>query len=103
MSENKASAVNPDSVNQISESELSIMQVIWQATEPVSIQFVRDQLRRTKGWQYNTVATFMVRLVDKGFLSVSYQEGRGRTRLFAFLISEDEYLQSHLRQTIKRQ
>lgn len=89
--------------NQISESELIIMQVIWQTTEPVSVQYVHDQIKETEGWQYNTIATFMVRLAEKGFLSVCHQDGRGRTRLFVPSISEDDYLQSHMRQTIQRQ
>ena len=36
--------------NQISESELIIMQVIWQTTEPVSVQYVHDQIKETEGW-----------------------------------------------------
>jgi len=100
---NRNAADNNDLANQISESELIVMQVIWQATEPVSVQYVQDQINETEGWQYNTIATFMVRLADKGFLEICHQDGRGRTRLFVPKISEEDYLKSHLKQTIKRQ
>ncbi len=103
MTRNRNAADNNDLANQISESELTVMQVIWQTAEPVSIQFVHDQLKEKESWQYNTIATFMVRLADKGFLNVSYQDGHGRTRLFTPRISEDEYINSHLKQVIKRQ
>ncbi len=103
MPRNRNAADNNDLANQISESELIVMQVIWQATEPVSVQYVQDQINETEGWQYNTIATFMVRLADKGFLEICHQDGRGRTRLFVPKISEEDYLKSHLKQTIKRQ
>jgi predicted transcriptional regulator len=72
---NRNAADNNDLANQISESELIVMQVIWQATEPVSVQYVQDQINETEGWQYNTIATFMVRLADKGFLEICHQTG----------------------------
>ncbi len=103
MPRNRNAADNNDLANQISESELIVMQVIWQATEPVSVQYIQDQINETEGWQYNTIATFMVRLADKGFLEICHQDGRGRTRLFVPKISEEDYLKSHLKQTIKRQ
>jgi predicted transcriptional regulator len=88
---------------QISESELTIMQAVWQAARAVSVQDVHDLLGETESWKYNTVATFMVRLVDKGYLAVSHQEGRGRSRLFMPLVSETDYLKDHLQQTLQKQ
>ncbi len=88
---------------QITESELTIMQTIWQIRGPVSVQEVHDHLQKTEGWKYNTVATFMMRLVNKGFLSLDRQGGPGRTRLFSAEVSEEAYLEDHLRQTLKRQ
>lgn len=101
--QNNIIAESSNKQNQISESELTIMQAVWQTTEPVSVQQVYNQLSEVVGWQYNTIATFMVRLVDKGFLEICHRDGRGRTRLFAPKVSEDDYLKNHLKQTIKRQ
>jgi len=47
---NRNAADNNDLANQISESELIVMQVIWQATEPVSVQYIQDQINETEGW-----------------------------------------------------
>lgn len=91
------------SKNPISESELTIMQAVWQLAKAVSVQDIHDLLKETESWKYNTIATFMVRLVDKGYLALSHQEGRGRSRLFMPLISEADYLKDHMQQTLQKQ
>ena len=48
----------------ITEAELTIMQVIWQADEPLTVNDVHDRLLQSENWKYNTVATFMIRLSE---------------------------------------
>lgn len=49
----------------ISEAELEVLQVLWDAEEPLKIQDVCDRLENKK-WKYNTVGTLLLRMVEKG-------------------------------------
>ncbi len=87
----------------ITEAELTIMQVVWQSDEPLTVNDVYERLIQSENWKYNTVATFMIRLSEKGYLDYSHLDGRGRTRLFRPLISEKQYQKEQLRRFISRQ
>lgn len=87
----------------ITEAELTIMQVIWQADEPLTVNDVHDRLLQSENWKYNTVATFMIRLSEKGYLNYSHLDGRGRTRLFRPLVTEKQYQKEQLKRFISRQ
>jgi predicted transcriptional regulator len=96
----------PDADNDrqaITEAELTIMQVIWQAGNLLTVNDVYNRLKHAESWKYNTVATFMIRLTEKGYLDYSHLDGRGRTRLFRPLISEKQYQKDQLRRFISRQ
>ena len=43
----------------ISEAELEVLQVLWEAEEPLKIQDVCDRLENKK-WKYNTVGTLLL-------------------------------------------
>ena len=49
----------------ISEAELEVLQVLWEAEEPLKIQDVCDRLENKK-WKYNTVGTLLLRMAEKG-------------------------------------
>lgn len=49
----------------ISEAELEVLQVLWEAEEPLKIQDVCDRLENNK-WKYNTVGTLLLRMAEKG-------------------------------------
>ena len=48
----------------ISEAELEVLQVLWEAEEPLKIQDVCDRLENKK-WKYNTVGTLLLRMAEK--------------------------------------
>ncbi len=50
---------------EISTAELEIMEVLWRAEKPLSIQEVSDGIEDGK-WKYNTVGTMLLRLAEKG-------------------------------------
>ena len=70
----------------ISDAELALMKVLWEAGEPLSAQQVSESLQE-KDWKYSTVATLFSRLVDKNAVSF---EKRGRFYYYTPLISEKE-------------
>lgn len=54
----------------LSDSELEVMNVIWEMDSPISISQLIERFAQKKGWKTQTISTFAVRLVNKGFLTV---------------------------------
>lgn len=58
----------------LSDSEMEIMQVIWQLGAPITTSQLRH-LFAHKGWKLQTLSTFLTRLVEKGALAVEKRQG----------------------------
>ena len=71
----------------ISESELEVMHVLWEAGDALPITEIRQLLQERKGWEATTIKTLVQRLVAKGVLE---QEKR---KVFYYhpRVSEEEY------------
>ena len=52
----------------ISDSELEVMKLLWQAGDALPVTEIRETLQRTRGWEATTVKTLVSRLVSKGAL-----------------------------------
>jgi len=74
--------------NKVSESEKSVMEVLWHQSPLSSIEIVK--LLANKGWAEKTVKTFLNRLVKKG--AVSYTK-EGRRYLYEPVVKRDHFLQ----------
>ena len=68
----------------LSESEMEIMRVIWDADAPITAAQLLE-LFAHKGWKIQTVSTFLTRLVEKGVLTV---ERRGRSNFYTPAVTE---------------
>ena len=63
-----------EELQSISESELAIMQVIWQGGGKILLAPLMEALERQgRSWKPNTVLTFLSRLAEKGLLAVEKQ------------------------------
>ena len=71
----------------ISDSELEVMRVLWEAGDALPITDLRQALHERKGWEATTVKTLIQRLVSKGVLE---QEKR-KVFYYRPLVSEQEY------------
>ena len=71
----------------ISDSELEVMRVLWQAGEPLGVNRIREALQHSRGWEATTVKTLVARLTAKGVIR---QEKRGVFH-YSPLITENEY------------
>ena len=71
----------------ISDSELEVMRVLWEAGDALPITDLRQALHERKGWEATTVKTLIQRLVSKGVLE---QEKR-KVFYYRPLVSESEY------------
>lgn len=80
----------------ISDAELELMKVLWQADTPLTAQQVSEQLQG-KAWKYSTIATLFSRLVEKG--AVTYQK-QGRFFLYSPCIAEADYKAAQTKQFV---
>ena len=84
--------MNNKEIKRLPESELEIMQIIWDKTTPVS-------RIKTHPLAPTTILTLLTRLCEKGFLSLKKE---GRTNLYEPLITEKEYLAAESRSFLDR-
>ena len=71
----------------ITDSELEVMEVLWQAWEPLPLQPIRTQLERTRGWDGSTVKTLLRRLCEKGAVEAE----KRAAFYYRPLLSREEY------------
>lgn len=58
----------------ITESELEVLEVLWQADEPLSVTPIRTRLETERGWDASTVKTLLRRLCEKGVVAAEKRE-----------------------------
>ena len=75
----------------LSETEMEVMQIIWASGHPMTSSELLDIFARNKGkeWKGQTMATFLSRLVEKGVLISTKQQGR--TNIYEPYMSLEEY------------
>lgn len=71
----------------ISEAELAVLDVLWQADEPLPVTPIRIQLGEEWGWNASTVKTLLRRLCDKGAVEAEKRE----VFYYRPLLSREEY------------
>lgn len=84
---------------EISNAELSVMQVLWQQRQPLSANDVVTALGNAKDWHEKTVKTLLNRLVSKGALGY---EKDGRAYQYFPLIAEQDYQLEQSRSFVER-
>ena len=82
----------------ISDSELEVMKLLWQAEDALPVTEIREALQRSRGWEATTVKTLVSRLVSKGVIA---QEKRN-VFYYSPRITEQEYNDWATRSLIRR-
>ncbi len=82
--------------NRISDAELEVMQTLWEAGKPMSVQDVCDALKNNK-WKYRTVATLLIRMEQKGAV---VSQKQGRLNLYSSVLDEEEYKKAQTKRFI---
>ena len=80
----------------ISESEMELMNIIWQRNDEITSADLIGHLAAT--WKPTTIQTFLKRLCDKGVLTVRKE---GKTNFYKANVTEDEYKQSRTQEFLK--
>ena len=79
--------MNLSLADKISDSELEVMKLLWQAEDALPVTEIREALQKSRGWEATTVKTLVSRLVSKGVIS---QEKRN-VFYYSPRITEQEY------------
>ena len=87
------------SIRRLPDSELELMQIIWQKEPPVSRTEIEENLKKDHTLAATTILTLLTRLCEKGFLKL---EKQGRANLYTPLISQREYLASESRSLLDK-
>ena len=87
------------SIRRLPDSELELMQIIWQKEPPVSRTEIEASLKYDHALAATTNLTLLTRLCEKGFLQI---EKQGRANLYTPLISQREYLASESRSLLDK-
>lgn len=84
----------------ISDSEMKVMEKIWESKKMVPIAEIVAELKEDgEEWTYKTVATFLIRLEEKGYVSSTKTKNR---RSYFPLVSKEDYNREEAENIIKR-
>jgi len=86
-------------IRRLPDSELELMQIIWQKEPPVSRQDIEAVIKDKHMLAATTILTLLTRLCEKGFLKM---EKQGRSNLYTPQISQREYLASESRSLLDK-
>ena len=82
----------------ISASELEVLEILWQAEEPLPVAPIRTRLGQARGWDASTVKTLLRRLCEKGAAAAEKRE----VFYYRPLISQEEYRRWSTRSLVER-
>lgn len=87
-------------MQQISESELVLMKIIWKNGGTALYSHIMEELEKDKNeWKKNTVLTLLSRLVEKKFLRT---DKIGRRNEYRAIVAEREYQTSQTRNFLNK-
>ena len=85
---------------QISDSELILMQLIWEKGGTALFADIAHALaQKNLDWKKNTTLTFLSRLIEKGYLSISKI---GRRNEYNAIVSESQYHTAQTKQFVAK-
>ena len=86
-------------VKRLPDSELEIMMAIWSCEQPVTRMQIEEKLDREPKISATTVLSFLSRLEEKGFVTVTKE---GKTNVYRARISKKEYLGEESKSILSR-
>ena len=75
-------------LKKLPDAEFEVMKVVWENESPITTAEIMKLLGNEKKWKIQSLVSFMVRLVDKGFLR---SEKLGKERTYYPLVSKADY------------
>ena len=84
-------------IRRLPDSELAVMQAVWECTPPVSRKDVEEILLPRYPMAQTTLLTLLTRLAQKGFLTI---ERQGRANIYLPNVTRDAYLADQSRRFV---
>ena len=81
-------------MKKIPDSELEVMQIIWECEAPVSRRQIEEIMQQKHPVATTTLLTLLTRLADKGFIRIDKQ---GRSSVYTPIVNQQDYLTSQSR------
>ncbi len=72
----------------LSDVELDIMLIVWDAKEPISAPKILEKIFVKHSWALSSLMTALSRLVDKGYLKCDRSSG---SNLYSAIVDEQQY------------
>lgn len=87
-------------MQQVSDSELELMKIIWDNGGTALYAYIMEELVKAgHSWQKNTVITLLSRLVEKGLLRTNKI---GRRNEYKAIVSEEDYQAAQTRMFLNK-
>ena len=83
----------------ISDSEMKIMNLIWDAGAPVTTAWITQRLGDGIEWKATTILTFLARLEEKGCITVRIN---GRQNLYQAAVTRECYQREETRSFVEQ-
>ena len=83
----------------LGDAELEIMQVLWDAKEPVTALYVSEHLKERRGWAISTVMTVLSNLCEKDFAECDRTK---RRNMYSAIVEESSYKNSETKKFLGR-
>jgi len=75
-------------LGRLSETEMEVMQAIWECATPVTVAALLAIFEESKGWKTSTLSTILSRLIDKGYLTKKME---GKVNYYNPTLSAEEF------------
>lgn len=82
----------------VSDAELTVMQILWEHDKAMRVQEVCDELPSNK-WKYRTVGTLLGRMTEKGAV-VCHQENH--VNYYTPILDKDTYMKSQTKSFVQK-
>ena len=75
-------------IGRLSETEMQVMQTIWELATPVTVAQLLDIFNESKSWKTSTLSTILARLIEKGFLT---KQMKGKVNFYDVSVTLENY------------
>jgi Predicted transcriptional regulator len=88
-----------DNYERLPDSELLVMQMIWQSKELIGTGKIVELVCEQRDWSRSTVQVLLTRLEERGFIEIIKQ---GRLKYYSPIVKEEEYLKRETKTFLER-
>ena len=86
-------------IKKLPDTELEVMQAIWEAGEPVTASKILEKVQEKRTWGLSTLMTVLSRLIEKGYLEC---DKTTRTNIYSAKIGEKDYKKRESRSFLEK-